>query len=187
MHRTIGPLSLTARPDAFASTGYTRIWVLRRQTILARHRTPSGGEVRKTRLRPTFRNGRPAPSSLRTRAKKKRNEIPSRWVVWKSRIDLVQSLAMVVVLVLGGWWFLRQEQSTEKLNPVVQVESRHVAPSAALLMVQVTLTNVGQVPVELHFLHVTFPGRSAGPAHGKEHPSSRRISDKGLESDGPSC
>jgi hypothetical protein len=73
---------------------------------------------------------------------------------WKTRLDIVQSVATVFVLLLGAWWFLRQEQSVEKLNPVIQVESRQVV-GASLLAVQVTLTNVGLVPVDVHFLHLT--------------------------------
>lgn len=73
---------------------------------------------------------------------------------WKTRLDIVQSLATIAVLLLGAWWFLRQEQSVEKLNPVIQVDSRQVT-GASLLAVQVTLTNVGLVPVDVHFLHLT--------------------------------
>jgi hypothetical protein len=86
--------------------------------------------------------------------KSSKEEGPSPLQTWKTRLDFLQSLATIAVLLLGAWWFLRQEQSIEKLNPVIQVDSRQVA-GASLLAIQVTLTNVGLVPVDVHYLHLT--------------------------------
>jgi hypothetical protein len=115
------------------------------------HPIKNGGGVREKIVRSVLRGrnnrkvGAPEPST--------KDEGRTPLQTWKTRLDIVQSLATIAVLLLGAWWFLRQEQSVEKLNPVIQVESRQVA-GASLLAVQVTLTNVGLVPVDVHFLHL---------------------------------
>jgi len=80
---------------------------------------------------------------------------PSRLKVWKDRLDFLQGIVAIIVLILGGWWFVRQNQASEKLNTAIQLENRLLDGAATKLVeAHIKLSNVGAVPVNLHFVHL---------------------------------
>jgi hypothetical protein len=67
----------------------------------------------------------------------------------KAWLDLIQGGATIAALILAGWWFVRQGEARPRLNVQHHLAHRRVSHLKQILVLDATLSNIGNVPIEL--------------------------------------
>lgn len=72
-----------------------------------------------------------------------------RWKTIKQYTDVLSDVAVIIGIILGAGWFLFQDQHRPKANISHSISHRELTADATLLHVGVTITNVGNLPLDL--------------------------------------
>ena len=67
----------------------------------------------------------------------------------KRWLDLFQVALTVLAFLTAGWWFHKQGQNRPHLKVEHHITSRVLSPQQQLLVVDVKMSNVGNIPLNL--------------------------------------
>lgn len=67
----------------------------------------------------------------------------------KGWLEIVQITLTIIAFLSAGWWFYRQGQNRPRLKVEHHISHHRLSKDKQLLVVDVTLSNVGNVPLDL--------------------------------------
>lgn len=68
----------------------------------------------------------------------------------KDWLAILQSVATIVAILAAGWWFFMQRQNQPRLRLEHRIAHRRLSPDRQLLIVDIMLSNVGNVKLDLN-------------------------------------